>query len=115
MAIGTAIIAAAALTVFTMGAGAAVVAVVAVIAIGALAATAATVEAIDELATANQIRKGKPKRKLEGRNTEPVEGHDMVETSESRLLTDDFMKRVIIKDPSKNKVQAIVCPDYVVN
>ena len=115
MAIGTAIIAAAALTVFTMGAGAAVVTVVAVIAIGALAATAATVEAIDELATANQIRKGKPKRKLEGRNTEPVEGHDMVETSESRLLTDDFMKRVIIKDPSKNKVQAIVCPDYVVN
>lgn len=115
MIIGVGVIAAAALTVFTMGAGAAVVAAVAVIAIGALAATAATIEGIQELNVAAQIKKGRPKRRINGRDTEVVPGYDIVEKDDSRLLNEHFQNRIIIKDPNLNKAQAILCPDYAIN
>ena len=55
------------------------------------------------------------KKKLDGRNTKCPSGYKIVETDESRKLTQDFLERIIIKDPSKVKVQAILCPDYEVN
>ena len=55
------------------------------------------------------------KKKLDGRNTQCPSGYKIVETDESRKLTQDFRDRIIIKDPSKVKVQAILCPDYEVN
>ena len=54
-------------------------------------------------------------KKLDGRNTKCPSGYKIVETDESRKLTQDFFERIIIKDPSKVKVQAILCPDYEVN
>lgn len=55
------------------------------------------------------------KKKLDGRNTQCPSGYKIVETDESRKLTQDFIDRIIIKDPSKVKVQAILCPDYEIN
>ena len=55
------------------------------------------------------------KKKLDGRNTKTPSGYKIVETDESRKLDQDFYNRFIPKDPSKVKVQAIICPDYSVN
>ena len=55
------------------------------------------------------------KKKLDGRNTKCPSGYKIVETDESRKLTQDFRDRIIIKDKSKVKVQGILCPDYEVN
>ena len=55
------------------------------------------------------------KKKLEGRNTKCPSGYKIVETDESRKLTQDFLERIIIKDHTKVKVQGILCPDYEVN
>ena len=66
-------------------------------------------------AIANKYAQKHNKVKLEGRNTVIPKGYKMVETNESRTLTDHFGKRFILKDPDKNKIQAMLCPDYVVN
>lgn len=55
------------------------------------------------------------KKKLDGRNTQCPSGYKIVETDESRKLTQDFRDRIIIKDKSKVKIQGILCPDYEVN
>ena len=55
------------------------------------------------------------KKKLDGRNTKAPSGYKIVETEDSRKLDQDFYNRFIPKDPSKVKVQAIICPDYSVN
>ena len=77
------------------------------------AVTMATLGAIQE------VRYGAQRlfttKKLDGRNTKCPSGYKIVETDESRKLTQDFFERIIIKDPSKVKVQAILCPDYEVN
>ena len=54
-------------------------------------------------------------KKLDGRNTQCPSGYKIVETDESRKLTQNFRDRIIIKDKSKVKVQGILCPDYEVN
>ena len=54
-------------------------------------------------------------KKLDGRNTKVPSGYKLVETDDSRLLKNEFLERIIIKDPTKVKVQAILCPDYEVN
>ena len=88
----------------------------AVIAAGAglaVGATLATLGAIQE------VRYGTnrlfSKKKLDGRNTKCPKGYKIVENDESRKLTQTFKDRLIIKDSSKVKVQAILCPDYEVN
>ena len=55
------------------------------------------------------------KKRLNGKNTKAPSGYKIVETDESRLLTDEFLERIIIKDPTHNDVNAILCPDYTVN
>jgi len=87
-------------------------AVVATVAVGT-AATIATLGAIQE--TRYGIGRLFATKKLDGRNTKCPSGYKIVETEESRLLNQDFLERVIIKDPTKVKVQGILCPDYEVN
>jgi hypothetical protein len=55
------------------------------------------------------------KKKLNGRQTKAPSGYKIEEESNSRTLVEDFEDRIIIKDSTKNKVQAILCPDYSVN
>jgi hypothetical protein len=55
------------------------------------------------------------KKKLNGRATKAPDGYKIVETEDSRTLTDVFEDRIIIKDSSKNKNQCIICPDYTLN
>lgn len=50
-----------------------------------------------------------------GRNTTVPKGYKRVENSESRTLSENFLDRIIIKDPQSVKVQGIICPDYEVN
>lgn len=50
-----------------------------------------------------------------GRHSEVPSGYEKKETSDSRLLQDDFINKFIITDPKVNKVQAIICPDFEVN
>jgi len=87
-------------------------AVVATVTVGT-AATIATLGTIQEVRYA--IGRAFAKKKLNGRNTQCPSGYKIVETDESRLLTQDFLERIIIKDSSKVKVQGILCPDYEVN
>ena len=71
------------------------------------------------LGTVQEVRYGIgrifAKKKLDGRNTKCPSGYKIVETDESRKLTQDFRDRIIIKDKSKVKIQGILCPDYEVN
>lgn len=79
----------------------------------AVGATLATLGAIQEVRYGtNRIFS---KKKLDGRNTKCPKGYKIVENDESRKLTQTFKDRLIIKDSSKVKVQAILCPDYEVN
>lgn len=55
------------------------------------------------------------KKRLNGKNTKAPSGYKIVETDESRRLTEEFTERAIIKDPTHNDVNAIICPDYTVN
>lgn len=55
------------------------------------------------------------KKKLDGRNTKAPAGHKIVETDDSRKLSQDFLDRFIPKDPSCNTVSGIICPDYALN
>jgi hypothetical protein len=77
------------------------------------AVTIATLGAIQEIRYTTQ--RIFAKKRLDGRNTKCPSGYKIVETDESRKLTQDFLERIIVKDPSKVKVQAILCPDYEVN
>ena len=61
------------------------------------------------------IRRNGAVIKLDGRKTKAPSGYKIVETDESRILTHDFNDRIIIKDPTKNLVQGIICPDYTIN
>ena len=55
------------------------------------------------------------KKKLDGRNTQPPAGYKLVETDDSRKLSQDFLNRFIPKDPSNNIVAGIICPEYELN
>ena len=99
----------------TIGLGGAVGTTVVVVG-GALATPVIAATAV---ATVQEIRytiqASHSKKKLDGRNTKTPSGYNKVETSDSRKISEDFLDRIIIKDPSKVKVQAILCPDYEVN
>lgn len=95
-------------TAATLGATAAIV-VGAGVTAAALTATYATAQ------TAVYGVQSWQKKKLDGRNTKVPSGYKLVEVDESRQLKHDFIDRIIIKDSTKNKVQAIICPDYELN
>lgn len=55
------------------------------------------------------------KKTLNGRKTQAPSGYKIVETSDSRKLTQDFRSRFIPKDSKSNIVAGILCPDYEVD
>ena len=55
---------------------------------------------------------GKP---LPGRYDKIPDGFERKESDESRQITNDYINRLIIKDPSKNIQDAMIVPDYQVN
>lgn len=67
----------------------------------------------DAIATKRNQKKNKVT--LNGRNSVIPKGYELKETDESRKLTSEFEKRFIIKDSSKNSIQAMICPDYSIN
>lgn len=81
--------------------------------------TANTVKGVDAVSktidTIETITSQDKSTSYNGRNTKVPKGYKKVEDSDSRKLNDDFSSRVIIKDSSKNSIQAILCPDYEVN
>ena len=91
------------------------------IGIATLAGVAAvgTAVSIAALGAVQDIRYGVnrmfSKCSLNGRNTQCPSGYKIVENDDSRHLSQNFSDRIIIKDPSKVKVQGILCPDYEVN
>ena len=70
------------------------------------------VKTVDTIQTIASQTKG---ASYNGRNTKVPKGYKKVEDSDSRKLNDNFSSRIIIKDSSKNNIQAILCPDYEVN
>ena len=88
--------------------GAAAGAVAGTVAAGVTAATQELGLAITSSINAN-------KKRLNGKATVAPSGYKIVETDDSRQLTESFDDRIIIKDSSKNLIQGIICPDYTVN
>lgn len=82
-------------------------------AVGAVAgaAGAALVAGFDDVIVNSVARTARPK-KLKGRKTEITKGYKRVEDETSRRLGGSFRDRIIIKDPSKNGIEGILCPDY---
>lgn len=136
--IAVAIVGAAALTVTTFGGGIAALAPIAealtliasgatmtaLTAVGTIALSAGiaaagsallttTIAASQELGQA--IKRIGQKKSYNGKATKAPSGYKLVETDESRTLVESFQDRIIIKDPSENKVQGIICPDYTIN
>ena len=105
-------------TAAIIAAGTAVSATIGAIAIGAVA-TVGVAATIATLGAIQEVRYGVgrifAKKKLDGRNTKCPSGYKIVETDDSRKLSQEYIDRLIIKDKSKVKVQAILCPDYEVN
>lgn len=81
--------------------------------VGAAAITA-TYAGIQDLVHAT-TRLVHQKNKLLGRKTKCPEGYEIHELEDSRTLTHEFKKRIIIKDKSSNENTAIICPEYDVN
>ena len=108
-----------ALTLVTSGATMTALAAVGTVALsaGIAAAGAAvlttTIAASQELGQA--IKRIGQKKSYNGKATKAPSGYKLVETDESRTLVESFQDRIIIKDPSENKVQGIICPDYTIN
>lgn len=82
-------------------------------------ATAAVGVGMSVAATAQNVRYGLQRvgavKKLNGRNTKTPSGYTINESSGSRVLTNDFEDRIIIKDSTTVNVQGILCPDYELN
>ena len=97
----------ASIAAITVGAAAAAAAGVAAgVVTTAVAATQELGQAVSRIGT---------KKRLNGKNTKAPSGYKIVEEGESRKLTDVFDDRIIIKDRTKNNIEAIICPDYTVN
>lgn len=77
---------------------------------GAIVATAGAVQEI-RYATGREFNTVS----INGRDTQCPSGYEIKEQDNSRKLSQDFNNRIIIKDQIKNKVQAILCPDYEIN
>ena len=79
----------------------------------AAAVVTGTIAAIDEGIKA--IQRATAKKQLNGRYTDVPGGYKRTEKDESRKLGGDFVDRIIIKDKTHNNIEAIICPDYIVN
>ena len=64
---------------------------------------------------ARQKRNKGAAQAVKGRNDSIPKGYERVEKKNSRKLVQDISDRYILKDPSKNKAEAIIVPDYQVN
>jgi hypothetical protein len=82
---------------------------------GAVAGAVVTGAIVDAVKHSNIETPTEDVIELTGLNREIPKGHELKEHSNSRTLSYSFSERAIIKDTSKNKVQAIYCPDYSVN
>ena len=105
----------------TTAAGALTLTTAGMVATGVAAGTAAGVvgAAATSLIATGQVIANNDKRDtgraLKGRQTQPGKGEKMVETEDSRLLTQEYSERIIIKDKRYNDIHGIICPDYTVN
>lgn len=113
-AIGSILVAAGTVTT-TLGLATGIAGSTAIIAAGAGVVASGITAAMATINTAKYGIQSWQKKKLDGRNTKCPSGYKIVETDESRKLSQSFIDRLIIKDSSKNKIQAILCPDYEVN
>lgn len=98
--------------------GAAVGAAIGGIAIGAAVGVGVTAIAVGSEYIALKARQARNKgeaQAVDGRNDPIPEGYERKEKKVSRQLTHDINERYIIKDPSKNKPDCIIVPDYQVN
>lgn len=113
-AVGSVLVAAGAATT-GLGLATGIAGSTAIIAAGAGVVASGITAAIATVNTAKYGIQSWQKKKLDGRNTKCPSGYKIVETDESRELSQSFIDRLIIKDSSKNKIQAILCPDYELN
>ena len=98
--------------------GGAVMGVIVPVAIAAGVAMAVSVTAFSAEAIALKARQNRNKRAaqaVKGRDEKIPEGYERKEKDDSRKLTHSLAERYIIKDPSKNKADALIVPDYQVN
>ena len=102
-------------SVVTMGGAAITAAAIgAAIAVGAAGTVTAVAGVVDEIVIATN-RGDAPKKGLQGRKKEIPSGYNRKEKEESRKLNGDFLDRIIIKDQGRNKIRALLCPDYELN
>ena len=115
-------------SIFTCGAAAVAAGIVVATAlpsigavVGISAAVAGGVIAVAAIGTgidagvARQNRDAAQAKPLPGRNEPVPEGLERKEKEESRYITNEFLERFIIKDPSYNTAEAAIVPDYQVN
>jgi hypothetical protein len=107
-AVGAGLVAAAAVT-----SAATTTAIVGGIAVAGVAVTGAITGGLIEGGVA--VGRTLAKKKLEGRNTHIPSNYKRSENEQSRQISEDFRDRIIIKDPAKNSVSALICPEYEVN
>ena len=100
-------------TLFSATAATAIVAGIAVAAVAVTATIAFGTEAA--VLKARQNRNKRAAQAVVGREEKIPEGYERKEKEESRKLTHSLAERYIIKDPSKNKAEALIVPDYQVN
>ena len=100
-------------TLFSATAATEIVAGIAVAAVAVTATIAFGTEAA--VLKARQNRNKRAAQAVVGREEKIPEGYERKEKEESRKLTHSLAERYIIKDPSKNKAEALIVPDYQVN
>lgn len=110
---GTAAVTAGVVTAATVISAATTVAVAGAAAVAATALAGAVVGAVVEGVVA--IKRTLATKKLEGRNTKVPDGYYRKEQEDSRKISTDFRDRVIIMNPGRNTISAVLCPDYEVN
>lgn len=110
---GTAAVGAGLVAAATVTSAATTTAIVGGIAIAGVAATGAITGGLIEGGVA--VGRTLAKKKLEGRNTHIPSNYKRSENEQSRQISEDFRDRIIIKDPTKNSVSALICPEYEVN
>lgn len=110
VALGVGIAASVSVLGVTGVAGVAVATGLAAAAAVAVAAASFGIEAA--VVKARQQRNKGAAQAVKGRYEEIPAGYERKETDESRKITHDLASRYIVKDPSKNKPDAVIVPEY---
>ena len=105
-AIGSILVSAGAATT-TLGLTTGIAGSTAIIAAGAGVVASGITAAVATIQTAKYTIQSWTKKKLDGRNTKCPKGYKIEEVDDSRKLSQSFIDRIIIKDSSKNKIQAM--------